>query len=90
MAEALRPELERDGVLLQIVNPGFVKTPLTDRNAFPMPFLMDVDKAAAAFYRGLQSDRFEIAFPWRMAVLMKLYRFLPYPLALALSRRMLP
>lgn len=90
MAESLRPELERDGIILQVVNPGFVKTPLTDRNDFPMPFLMEADEAARAFYKGLQSDRFEITFPKRFAYIMKFYRALPISWALALSRRMLP
>lgn len=63
MAEALRPELARHGVVLQLVSPGFVRTPLTDRNRFPMPFLMPVEAAARRLRRGLESDRFEIVFP---------------------------
>jgi NAD(P)-dependent dehydrogenase (short-subunit alcohol dehydrogenase family) len=90
MAEALRVELAPKGVTLQIVNPGFVRTPLTERNEFEMPFLMEPDAAAEALFRGLQSDRFEIAFPRRFVVLMKLLRCLPAPLALALTRRMVP
>lgn len=88
MAEALRPELLRRGVVLQVINPGFVKTPLTDRNDFPMPFLIPVDKAAEAIIRGLASDRFEIAFPWLFARLMKLLRILPYGLYFRLTQRM--
>ncbi|SMF53507.1 Short-chain dehydrogenase [Tistlia consotensis] len=53
LCEALRPELARRGVVLQVVSPGFVRTPLTDRNDFAMPFLMEPDAAAAAF-PGLQ------------------------------------
>ncbi len=90
MAEALRPELDAMGVKLQVVNPGFVRTPLTDQNPFPMPFLMEVEDAAEAFYRGLQSERFEIVFPRRFAYLMKLLRLLPYPLFFAATRRILP
>lgn len=90
MAEALKPELDRYGVKLQLVNPGFVRTPLTDRNSFPMPFLMEVEDAADAFYRGLQSDRFEIVFPRRFAYLLKVLRCLPAPLAFAITRRMVP
>lgn len=90
MAEALRVELAPKGVTLQIVNPGFVRTPLTERNEFEMPFLMEPDAAAEALFRGLQSDRFEIAFPRRFVVLMKLLRCLPAPLAFALTRRMVP
>ena len=90
MAEALRPELATAGITLQSVNPGFVKTPLTDRNDFPMPFLMAPEDAAEAFWRGLQSDRFEIVFPRRLALLLKLLRLLPYPLFFRLTRRLLP
>jgi len=85
--EALRPDLEAKGVVLQVVNPGFVRTPLTDKNEFPMPFLMELDAAAEAFFKGLQSDRFEIVFPWRFAYVMKLLRILPYGLFFAITRR---
>jgi short-subunit dehydrogenase len=88
MAEALRVELAPHGIVVQVVNPGFVRTPLTDRNRFPMPFLMEPEAAAEAFFRGLQSDRFEIAFPRRFVLMMKLLRCLPAPLAFAVTRRM--
>ncbi|MGF1591631.1 MAG: SDR family NAD(P)-dependent oxidoreductase [Kiloniellaceae bacterium] len=88
MAEALRVELAPLGIVVQVVNPGFVRTPLTDRNQFPMPFLMEPEAAAEAFFRGLQSDRFEIAFPRRFVLIMKLLRCLPAPLAFAVTRRM--
>lgn len=90
LAEALRVELAPSGIVVQVVNPGFVRTPLTDRNEFPMPFLMEPDAAAEAFFRGLQSDRFEIAFPRRFVWIMKLLRCLPTPLAFAVTRRLLP
>ena len=90
MAEALRPDLAREGVTLQIVNPGFVKTPLTDKNEFPMPFLMEVDDAVDAFYHGLHSDRFEITFPRRFSLMLRLLQMLPYRLALALTARAMP
>ena len=90
MAEALRPDLALDGIKLQIVNPGFVKTPLTDKNEFPMPFLMEVDDAVEAFYRGLQSDRFEITFPRRFSLILRLVQMLPYRLSLALTAKTMP
>jgi len=90
MAEALKPELDLLGIRLQIVNPGFVRTPLTERNRFPMPFLMDLDDAVAAFHRGLESERFEIVFPRSLAYMMKILRLLPYPLAFAITRRLVP
>ncbi len=90
MVEALKPELDGLGIQMQIVNPGFVRTPLTDRNPNPMPFLMEDEDAAEAFYRGLRSNRFEIVFPWRFAALLKVLRCLPASLAFALTRRMVP
>ena len=90
MCEALKPELDGLGVTLQVVNPGFVRTPLTDKNPFPMPFLMDVDDAAKAFYRGLKSDKFEIVFPRRLAYLLKVFRWMPSALAMAWARRLVP
>ena len=55
-----------------------------------MPFLMEPGDAAQAFYKGLQSDKFEIVFPRRFAYLLKILRLLPAPLAFALTRRMVP
>lgn len=88
MCEALKPELELHGVRLTLINPGFVETPLTDRNTFPMPFLIPVEDAAERIIRGLARSRFEVAFPGRFAVLMKLLRLLPDRLFFALTRRM--
>ena len=88
LAEALRPELEAGGVRLTLINPGFVKTPLTDRNEFAMPFLIPVEDAADAIMRGLKKKAFEIRFPWRLAVVMGLIRIMPYRLFFALTRRM--
>ncbi len=90
LCEALQPELAVEGVHLQAVNPGFVRTPLTDKNTFPMPFLMELDAAARAFERGLASRRFEIVFPMRLAVIMKLLRCLPYALSLRITAQFLP
>lgn len=88
MCEALKPELELHGVGLTLVNPGFVETPLTDRNDFPMPFLISAEAAAERIVAGLARGEFEIAFPWRFAMLMKLLRLLPDGLFFALTRRM--
>jgi short-subunit dehydrogenase len=88
LAESLQPELSDRGVQLRVINPGFVKTPLTDKNAFTMPFLMTPEQAADAIMKGLGHGRFEIRFPWRFAVLMDLLRILPNGLYLRLARRM--
>ena len=89
MCEALRPELGKKGVVLQLINPGFVKTPLTDKNKFSMPYLMPVEAAVEAIMRGLRSEKFEIAFPGRFAFLMKILRCLPDPIFFALTARMI-
>ena len=90
LAEALKPELDRLGVTIQVINPGFVKTPLTDRNRFPMPFLISPEAAAEHIYRGLKSKRFDIAFPWQMATLLKILRILPDALAFRITSRLAP
>ncbi len=87
MAEALQPDLERYGVKLNLINPGFVRTPLTDLNEFPMPFLMEVDAAAARVIKGLAGDGFEITFPRRFTFMLKLLRILPISWYLALTKR---
>jgi len=88
LCEALKPELDRAGVDLKLINPGFVKTPLTDRNDFPMPFLMEVDTAAERIVRGLASSRFEVTFPRRFTWMLEVLRMLPYGLYFALTRRL--
>jgi NAD(P)-dependent dehydrogenase (short-subunit alcohol dehydrogenase family) len=88
MAESLKLDCDRLGIKLQLVDPGFVKTPLTDRNDFPMPFLMPVDAAVDALIAGLATRRFEIVFPRRFALILKLLNMLPYDAYFALVRRM--
>lgn len=89
LAEAMEPELRRKGVHLSIINPGFVKTPLTDANDFPMPFIISAEEAAARIAKGLAAGRFEIAFPRRTVWALRLLGLLPYPLYFALTSRML-
>lgn len=86
-AESLKFDLDRLGIVTQVVCPGFVRTPLTDRNEFPMPFLMEVGDAAERLFRGLQGDAFEITFPRRFALIMKLLAMLPYRLFFPLTHR---
>ncbi len=89
MCEALCPELDAMGIKLQVINPGFVETPLTDQNDFQMPFLISVDKATHYIMRGLASDSFEVVFPRRFAFIMKVLRILPNRLFFAVTRRMI-
>ena len=90
MAEALKPEFEAEGVTLTVINPGFVRTPATDKNSFPMPFMIDVDEAVDDIVKGLDNKQFEITFPWQMALSMRTLRMLPHWLLFTITRRMLP
>lgn len=87
LAESLKPELEAEGVRVSVINPGFVRTPLTAQNDFPMPFLMEADEAARRSIAGLAGGRFEVAYPARFVALLKLARLLPYRVYFALIRR---
>ena len=90
LAESLAPELAEQGIRLQIINHGFVKTRLTAKNDFAMPGLMKPEQAAAAIDRGLKRNRgFEIRFPRGLVSFLSLLKCLPYRLSLALTRRML-
>lgn len=89
MAEALKPDLARHGIVLSVINPGFVETPLTDKNDFDMPQRISAEEAARHIVAGLRRQRFEIAFPKPFATGMKLLGHLPYPLAFSLTRKTL-
>lgn len=86
LCESLYMDLHSTGVRLQVINPGFVRTPLTDKNSFQMPALMEPEQAAEAIHRGLLSSRFEITFPARFVYWLKLLRILPHRLYLPLMR----
>ena len=78
LCEALRLDLAGSNVKLQVICPGFVRTPLTDKNTFSMPALMEPEDAAEEIIRGLQRECFEITFPKRFVYWLKLLRILPY------------
>ena len=91
LLEALRGSVGPRGVVVQTVSPGFVRTPMTDRNRFPMPFLIEPEAAARTIADGIARDKAEIVFPLPMAVAMKLARVVPVrawtALTAALARR---
>ena len=89
LAEALRLDLARHNVRVTLINPGFVETPMTSVNTFPMPFMITAPDAAQRIVRGLEKGKFEIVFPWQLAGMLKLLRVLPYPLYFSLARRLL-
>jgi NAD(P)-dependent dehydrogenase (short-subunit alcohol dehydrogenase family) len=83
LAVGLKFLAERDGVRVQVVNPGYVRTELTAGNRYPMPFLLDCDAASRRICDGLARGGFEIRFPLRFALLVRLAQSLPYPLFFA-------
>ena len=76
-AESLKLDLRQDNVDVKLISPGFVRTPLTDKNDFPMPFMIEAEDAAKAIADGLARKGFEIHFPKRMTLLMKILRIMP-------------
>ncbi|WP_049629817.1 SDR family NAD(P)-dependent oxidoreductase [Cellvibrio sp. pealriver] len=87
LAESLHAEC-RDLIDIKLINPGFVSTPLTDKNRFEMPMIMQPEDAANAIADGLLSRSFEIHFPKKFTLLLKLLRLLPYPLSLRVTRKL--
>jgi NAD(P)-dependent dehydrogenase (short-subunit alcohol dehydrogenase family) len=88
MCEALKFDCDPLGIILQLVNPGFVETPLTGKNDFPMPFLMKNEDAARRVCDGFEKGGFEITFPRRFAYMLKAVNLLPYGLYFAVVGRM--
>ena len=76
--ECLKADVQHQGVDVRVVSPGFVKTPLTDKNDFEMPFLITSEEAAKRIIKGLNGSRFDIHFPKRFTLLLKLFSFLPH------------
>lgn len=91
LAETMRTELARDNIAVRLVCPGFVRTDFTASNDFPMPLLMEVEDAGQRIVEGLLgSEKFEIAFPRRLVLVLKLVGLLPYPIFFAIMKRLLP
>lgn len=77
--ESIRFHLEPKGLKIIIINPGFVKTPLTDKNDFRMPFLVSAEESAIYISKGIMKGRREVAFPYLFSRLLKVGRMLPAP-----------
>jgi len=88
LAEVLRLELQRHGITVSLVNPGFVETPMTAVNTFPMPYIIKPADAANRILTGLARGRYEIAFPWQLVTLLKLLRLMPNSLFLRIAGRL--
>jgi short-subunit dehydrogenase len=77
LLESLRIELKPYNVKVIIVKPGFVRTPMTDKNEFHMPFLMDVSKAARIILNGIKKEKKIIQFPFATVIGSKTVKFMP-------------
>lgn len=77
LAQTLRLELQPKGLNVSLIQPGFIKTPLTDKNDFDMPFLMNSEQAALRIFNGINNNKKLIRFPKRFIYLMKLMSLLP-------------
>jgi short-subunit dehydrogenase len=86
LLESLRIDLDRLGVNVQVVNPGFVRTELTERNDFPMPFMIDAPDAARRIADAVEKEKAEAVFPLPYRIGMKLVRFAPVRPYTAVSR----
>jgi NAD(P)-dependent dehydrogenase (short-subunit alcohol dehydrogenase family) len=89
LAECLKPELEPFNITTSVINPGFVRTPMTAGNDFPMPFLMEPSEAARRTIAGLTKGKFEIAYPTRFVLILKTLKLLPYWAFFAITRRLI-
>jgi NADP-dependent 3-hydroxy acid dehydrogenase YdfG len=87
MTESIRLDLPGPAFKIQVINPGFVATPLTAKNDFPMPDIISTERAAALIMAGLASSRFSIDFPWRFALAMRLLRIMPDRIYFPLMRK---
>lgn len=78
--EALRVELRGSGIRVVTLAPGYIATPMTANNPYPMPFLLPADKAARRFARAIARGASYTVIPWPMGVVAKVLRLLPNPL----------
>jgi short-subunit dehydrogenase len=77
LAESLYADLRKTGVRVQVANPGFIRTRLTDKNDFSMPFIMEPDDAARVIFEFMCTDRFKISFPTLFSWLFRGSQLLP-------------
>lgn len=88
LAQSLYMEYRPKNIDIKLISPGFVKTPMTDKNDFPMPFIMQPEDAAKRIAKGLNKKSFEIHFPRRFTFLLKFLRLLPASLYFFIIRRL--
>lgn len=77
LAETMRADLHGTEIEVQVVNPGFVKTRLTDKNDFKMPFIMEPEAAAQEFVEHMQGSAFSKNFPWLFSLMFRIGNIVP-------------
>ena len=77
LAETMKFDLKDTGVDVQLINPGFIKTRMTDKNEFNMPFIMEPEAAAELFVQHMRTERFSLSFPWLFSRVFRGSQFLP-------------
>jgi NAD(P)-dependent dehydrogenase (short-subunit alcohol dehydrogenase family) len=82
---ATAANVRREGIVLTSVCPGFIRTPMTAGNRYPMPGLMDADRAARIILRGVLAGRRRVVFPWWMGVLARIAGLTPPPIVAAFA-----
>jgi short-subunit dehydrogenase len=89
LSESLYFDFKKKQVKISLISPGFIKTPLTDKNNFKMPFLKSPEFAADKIYKGLvKTNEFEITFPKQLTIIMKIFRILPNKIYLFLISKL--
>ena len=87
LCEALAIEFYDTDIQIQVINPGFVKTPLTDKNDFDMPMMITPEKAADYIVKGFKRGWYEITFPWTFSLILKFITKLPKFISIWLIRK---
>lgn len=75
--ESLRVEMAKTGISVTTICPGYIKTPMTDVNTYPMPFMMDANTTAAIMARVIEQKRRYVILPWQMALVGRFMKLLP-------------
>ena len=89
LSESLYFDFKKSKVRVSLISPGFIKTPLTDKNTFKMPFIKSSEFAAEKIYKGLiKSNIFEITFPKELTIIMKIFKILPNRIYLFLIKKL--
>ena len=88
LAEGIYCQLKEKNINLSIINPGFVNTRLTKKNKFHMPFIISTKEAANIIYNGINKKKFEIHFPKKFTLIIKLLKLLPYKILFLIIKKL--